>query len=350
MTNATTLHELRARVLGATKGDREIDARIHHALFPDQRVLLDAGSIRPPRREPIYGALRDFPIDGWTDWDGIAITLEAAPCTTSIDAAVALAERVLPGWRWRVHSEGYATVEEIGVAGHLGEAYGATPALALTAAILAALRRGPFPMTTHTSAAETAGLVDDDDLLRSVGLLFFDAMSVRCEPRSYARRCIQLVQERIAALHAPAPTAVSVDPAIVEVEWQTLLDKDDRTSPAEYPDMCLIRRQELSDAMLAAFQAAAPRPSSPTTPEPPVWRHDFNAYVPVQRSVRSEADEAAAKIRDALWQLLDDMGESGVSVCIAAKKQAIEAYNATRKEDDDVFQPHVDLDTARGKS
>lgn len=90
------LTSLLDRVRAATKGDREIDARIHHALFPDQRVLLDAGSIRPPRREPIYGALRDFPIDGWTDWDGIAITLEAAPCATSIDAAVALAERVLP--------------------------------------------------------------------------------------------------------------------------------------------------------------------------------------------------------------------------------------------------------------
>lgn len=154
--------------------------------------------------------------------------------------------------------------------------------------ILTLRRADPRP----DAVAKTAGLVDDDDLLRSVGLLFFDAMSVRCEPRSYARRCIQLVQERIAALHAPAPTA----------------------------------------------------------PEPPVWRHDFNAYVPVQRSARGEADEVAAKVRDALWQLLDDMGESGVSVCIAAKKQAIEAYNATRKEDDDVFQPHVDLDAARGKS
>lgn len=114
-------------------------------------------------------------------------------------------------------------------------------------AILAALRRAdPKP----DAAAKTAGLVDDDDLLRSVGLLFFDAMSVRCEPRSYARRCIQLVQERIAALHAPAPTTL----------------------------------------------------------EPPVWRHDFNAYVPVQRSARSEANEAVAQqdvIRELAVGLVD---------------------------------------------
>jgi hypothetical protein len=28
--------------------------------------------------------------------------------------------------------------------------------------------------------------------------------------------------------------------------WQELCDKDDRTSPAEHPDMCLITREELS--------------------------------------------------------------------------------------------------------
>lgn len=34
----------------------------------------------------------------------------------------------------------------------------------------------------------------EDDLINEVGLLFMDAMSVRCEPSSYARRAISLVR------------------------------------------------------------------------------------------------------------------------------------------------------------
>lgn len=40
---------------------------------------------------------------------------------------------------------------------------------------------------------------------------------------------------------------------LVDEEWQRLLDKDDRTSPEEYPDMCLITKLELSWAMAEAF-------------------------------------------------------------------------------------------------
>jgi hypothetical protein len=38
-----------------------------------------------------------------------------------------------------------------------------------------------------------------------IALLFGDAMSVRCEPTSYARRCIALVRAHDAGQHAPAP-------------------------------------------------------------------------------------------------------------------------------------------------
>jgi hypothetical protein len=34
--------------------------------------------------------------------------------------------------------------------------------------------------------------------------------------------------------------------------WQELLEKDDRTSPAEHPDMCLITKAELSDFLAQA--------------------------------------------------------------------------------------------------
>lgn len=40
---------------------------------------------------------------------------------------------------------------------------------------------------------------------------------------------------------------------LVEAEWQALLDKDDRTSPADYPDMCLITRNELAGVMAEAW-------------------------------------------------------------------------------------------------
>lgn len=37
--------------------------------------------------------------------------------------------------------------------------------------------------------------------------------------------------------------------AMVEEYWQELLDRDDRTSPADYPDMVLISREELTAAV-----------------------------------------------------------------------------------------------------
>lgn len=80
------------------------------------------------------------------------------------------------------------------------------------------------------------------------------------------------VLEDFTALTAPA---TSLGPPrrhaeIVDFIWQGLLDKDDRTSPEEYPDMALISKGELSghiaEAMAdAAWQASqalsAPSPS-----------------------------------------------------------------------------------------
>lgn len=39
---------------------------------------------------------------------------------------------------------------------------------------------------------------------------------------------------------------------LLETSWQTLCDTDDRTSPAEYPDMCLIKREELQQFLYDA--------------------------------------------------------------------------------------------------
>lgn len=42
-----------------------------------------------------------------------------------------------------------------------------------------------------------------------------------------------------------------------EQAWHDLLDKDDRTSPAEYPDMALITFDEFSEALSAGRRTAA---------------------------------------------------------------------------------------------
>src|ERR1700677_2477759 len=47
---------------------------------------------------------------------------------------------------------------------------------------------------------------------------------------------------------------------LCDKEWQDLLDKDDRTSPADYPDMALITRVEFGGAMSEAFLLAKAKP------------------------------------------------------------------------------------------
>lgn len=52
-----------------------------------------------------------------------------------------------------------------------------------------------------------------------------------------------------------------------------------------------------------------------------------------------------AALADATWQLLDDMGVDGQSVCLAAKAKARVAYEPFRQEGDDGIMP---LERAEG--
>lgn len=60
---------------------------------------------------------------------------------------------------------------------------------------------------------------------------------------------------------------------LADHEWQMLLDKDDRTSPEEYPDMALIDRAEFGGVMTEAYllakdqDAAAARSEAPPPPQ-----------------------------------------------------------------------------------
>lgn len=57
-----------------------------------------------------------------------------------------------------------------------------------------------------------------------------------------------------ASVHSPD----EVERLTPEEAWQDLVEKDDRTSPEEYPEMCLITRAELTDYMnRAALQHPA---------------------------------------------------------------------------------------------
>lgn len=80
------LRELRERVHAAKGPDRELDVLIAQELVPDVLVLR--------QRKDDSGA------DPYTYWK----------YTGSIDAAVALVERLLPGWCWDVSSSGQAWV------------------------------------------------------------------------------------------------------------------------------------------------------------------------------------------------------------------------------------------------
>lgn len=93
-----TLKELRERVRTERFPNREVDARIHHALFPGQSVLLNPGNVRH-QQGAMYGILSQFPLDGWTDWDGVAETFRAGAYTGSVDSSIALITGAIPGGR-----------------------------------------------------------------------------------------------------------------------------------------------------------------------------------------------------------------------------------------------------------
>jgi hypothetical protein len=105
----SALSELRERVEKAGGPSRELDARIWHALNPDQDIVLDQGkAFGPgPKRAALRGPLRSFPIDGWEDWDSVAIHIGAPLLTASIDAALTLVDRKLPGWGWEVRTSNH---------------------------------------------------------------------------------------------------------------------------------------------------------------------------------------------------------------------------------------------------
>lgn len=61
---------------------------------------------------------------------------------------------------------------------------------------------------------------------------------------------------------------------VVESAWQDLCERDDRTSPEDYPDMCLITREELAEFMSRARLSQAG--ARGVVVKPLEWRHFDN--------------------------------------------------------------------------
>lgn len=136
------LADLLARVEAATRSERELDGAIYRMLFSTSRALIDPGDMRT-KRPGEYGTVADLAYLSDAD---LGEYMAAPKFTASIDAALALAERCLPGHQWELcwgsmrprpaakHAE-YS--EKYGKFWRVHE--GATPALALIAALLKAL-------------------------------------------------------------------------------------------------------------------------------------------------------------------------------------------------------------------
>lgn len=137
-TDPETLRQLLARVEGAAGADREIDAEIaltfqipnEHYNAPLRRPVLSP----PQHHRP--GLLEYVEISG--------VSARPAPeYTASVDAALALVGRVMPGWELLISDEGDEPDKWVASMGprHTFTSYegvGPTPALALLAALLRA--------------------------------------------------------------------------------------------------------------------------------------------------------------------------------------------------------------------
>lgn len=129
----TTLQDLKARVDAASGPDRELDSAIWLALTPG--ATRKATPVKSAK-----GLWPDYVIDETRDATGQLIIVPSY--SASIDAAVSLTERVLPGWDILVFREGGSWGSECGPTGtfdSFSSMANVSPSLAILSATLAAL-------------------------------------------------------------------------------------------------------------------------------------------------------------------------------------------------------------------
>lgn len=125
MTDKASLIALKERVDAADGPSYALDTAIalHTGFWPAERVDYTTGSMS----------------EGLTVWftDGPELPLPPN-VTASVDAALALVERVLPGWEWGVRNSGTSFVCNEALAAYQYTER-ATPCLSILSALLAAL-------------------------------------------------------------------------------------------------------------------------------------------------------------------------------------------------------------------
>lgn len=87
-----TLDSIIERLEKAEGGDRELDALIMNHLLPRQGEKIKVGDSFQPTRWGRTGSISN----------GKEFVIEAPAVTSSIDAAIDLTQKVLPGWAWKV--------------------------------------------------------------------------------------------------------------------------------------------------------------------------------------------------------------------------------------------------------
>lgn len=91
-------NDLAERLERAAEGSLAFDGDIHRHLFPDDLLMTDGGGVGPNARPAVRQPLRELPQLSGTV---IAECINVPAYSTSLDAALALAERVLGG-EWTV--------------------------------------------------------------------------------------------------------------------------------------------------------------------------------------------------------------------------------------------------------
>lgn len=135
------LMELIKRLEKASGPDRALDEAVMAVFYVrDKRHIgvTEGWDDEPDSYLPVKS---DVWVDPATDkW----VSTHAHPFTASLDAAVALVERVLPGWVWHASSDGpHARVQDrpgLLFARQVFEGKGSTPAAALVLALLRAVQ------------------------------------------------------------------------------------------------------------------------------------------------------------------------------------------------------------------
>lgn len=87
-----THQALVARLEGVEAGSRELDGGVYRFLFPDDLIMTDSGSAGPVKRDAVRQPVKEIP---HVPSDVIADCMGVPRYTTSLDAALSLAERVL---------------------------------------------------------------------------------------------------------------------------------------------------------------------------------------------------------------------------------------------------------------